>query len=113
MRILQGDSIVEKKGGCSTGVDRRLRYLSMIELATHSRKIARKYRFERASHAQQKRKVAQLKIFKPLLKELEGTNDASHDVLRFCTNIMHTQRTNAFGWKVVQDRHKTSTQTKI
>jgi hypothetical protein len=96
MRVLREDSALEKRGARNTGTGRRLGYLSVVELASHSRIISKKYRAERAFYAEQKCRVAQFKMYKPLLKELRGTDDATHDVLRFCTNIVRAHRVGDF-----------------
>jgi hypothetical protein len=37
MRVMREESVVEKRGSRNTGEGRRLGYLSIFELATHSR----------------------------------------------------------------------------
>jgi hypothetical protein len=99
MRVMREDSSLEKRGNRNTGTGRRLGFLSVLELAAHSRIITKKYRIERAYHAHNRRRVSQLKMFRPLLKQLVGIGDPATDVLKFCTNIVAAHRTSAFGGK--------------
>jgi hypothetical protein len=99
MRVIREDSSLEKRDNRNTGTGRRLGFLSVLKLATHSRVITKKYRIERAYHAHNRRRVSQLKMFRPLLKQLVGIGDPATDVLKFCTNIVAAYRTSAFGGK--------------
>ena len=54
--------VLVKRGSRDTGSGKRIDYLSIRELAGNSRRLATKYREERALHWQMKSKVAQLKM---------------------------------------------------
>jgi hypothetical protein len=73
--------------------------LSVLELADHSRILKKKFMIERTYHAHQKRRVVELKVYKPLLKELQRSGDVKNDILKFCTNIVLAHRISAFGGK--------------
>jgi hypothetical protein len=60
MRVTQEDHSIEKRGTHSTANRRKLGYLSVFELAKHSRLIQKKYRVERAYHGHTRHRVAQL-----------------------------------------------------
>jgi hypothetical protein len=99
MRVMGIESALEKRGSRCTGIGRRLGYLSVFELAQQSREITKKIRVERAYSTHHKRRLAQLKMFRPLLKQLRMTGDDGNDILKFCTNIVSVHRTSAFGGK--------------
>jgi hypothetical protein len=100
MRVMREESVVEKRGSCNTSKSRQLGYLSIFELATHSRIISKKHRLEKAFHVHSKRKLPQLRIYKPLFSKLGELEDGdSTDVMKFCINVVLVHRTNALGGK--------------
>jgi hypothetical protein len=96
---MREDRSLEKT--CTRGIasGHRLGYMSVLELAKSYRIITKKYRIERAFHAHNRRRVAQLKMCKPLIKELQKTGDVQIDLMKFYTNIVSAHRTSAFGGK--------------
>jgi hypothetical protein len=112
MRVLCEERAVEKKGTRSTCPRRRTGYMQVFELTKNSRNIRKKYRAERTHHAHQKRRLAQLQIYKPVLELLE-IGDVKHDILKFCTNIIATHRTNSFGGKLALWNFMTDVATNI
>jgi hypothetical protein len=100
MKVMREESVVEKRGSRNTGEGRQLGYLSIFELAIHSRIISKKHRLEKAFHVHSKHKLVQLRIYKPLFSKLEELEDGdSTDVMKFCINVVSAHRTNALGGK--------------
>jgi hypothetical protein len=97
MRVMREDRAVEKRGSQSSGASRRLGYLSILELADHSRIQKKKFRIESTYHAHQKHRVAQLNVYEPLVKEFQQSSDVKNDILKFCSNIVLAHITSAFG----------------
>jgi hypothetical protein len=100
MQVMREDRSLEKRGTRGTASGHRLGYIFVLELAKSCRIITKKYRIERAFHVHNWRRVAQLKMCKPLIKELHKTGDVQTDLMRFCTNIVSAHRTSAFGGKL-------------
>ena len=101
LRVMKEGRPLVKRGSRDTSSGRRIDYLSIRELAGNSRRLATKYREERALHWQMKSKVAQLKMTQQGLKLSTVENFNRKDVLSFCNNILTAHRTNAFGAKPV------------
>jgi hypothetical protein len=100
MRVMREESVVEKRGSRNTSEGRQLGYLSIFELATHNRIISKKHRLEKAFYAHSKRKLAQLRIYKPLFSKLEELEEGdSTDVMKFCINVVSAHCTNVLGGK--------------
>ena len=99
LRVLREGRALVKRGSRDTESGRRVDYLSSLELAAHSRKLAQKYRVEKAMHWVMKSRVAQLKVNQQGLKLSAVESFNRKDVLSFCNNILAAHRTNAFGGK--------------
>ena len=99
MRVSQEDRSMEKRGTRSTNPGRRLGYLSILELGNQSRKIQKKYQTERAYHGHNRRRIAQLQIYRSLFWELKNSFDVQSDILKFCTDILTAHTVGAFGGK--------------
>lgn len=63
MQVMHEDRSVEKRGTWGTTSGRRLGYMSVLELAKSCRVITKNYRLERAFHAHNQCRVAQLKMY--------------------------------------------------
>jgi hypothetical protein len=75
MRVVREDVSLEKRDRRSTGLGRRLGYLSNAELAAHSRSLGKRLNHEKLKVWFHKKKVAQLQMTRPNLK------DISHECL--------------------------------
>jgi hypothetical protein len=69
MWVLYEDLSLEKIGSRSTGLMRQLEYLSNAELACHSRVLGKKLNHEKLKVWYHKKKVAQLRMTRPNLKD--------------------------------------------
>jgi hypothetical protein len=99
MRVVCEDVTLEKRGRRSTGLGRRLGYLSNAELATHSRSLEKRLNHEKLKVWYHKKKVAQLQMTRPNLKDISHECLNHKDVMLFCQNIVAAHRTGAFGGK--------------
>jgi hypothetical protein len=99
MRVVREDISLEKRGKRSTGLGRRLGYLSNVELAAHSRSLGKRLNYEKLKVWYHKKKVAQLQMTRPNLKEISHECLNCKDVMLFCQNIVVAHRTGAFGGK--------------
>ena len=99
LRVIREEHAVEKHGSRGTGAGRRVGYLSLFELTSHSRTLAKKLRLEKLQHWSAKTIVAQLKMSCPTLKESAQRASSEHNVFKFCSDIIAAHRTGAMGGK--------------
>jgi hypothetical protein len=99
MRVLREDRAIEKRGTRSTGSGRRVGYLHMLEVNSHSRQLSQKFRRERSLHWAAKARIVQLKVKRPTLKESAKLASDEHDLMKFCNNILAAHRSGVFGGK--------------
>jgi hypothetical protein len=101
MRVICEDVSLEKRGRRSTGLGRRLGYLSNAELVAHSRSLRKRLNHEKLKVWYHKKKVVQLQMTRPNLKDISHECLNRKDVMLFCQNIVVAHRTGAFGGKPV------------
>jgi hypothetical protein len=65
-------------------VGMRVGYLSVSELARHSRDVAKKYRLEKLQHCAARVRITQLKIKWPTLREMAKSAFADGNVVKLC-----------------------------
>lgn len=97
LRVRREDKCIEKRGTRTTEGGRRIGYLSLLELATHSRFVSKKLRAERLYHWAAKLRIVQFKIRRPTLKESAFATSTEHNLYKFCTNILAAHRSGTFG----------------
>lgn len=107
-RAMCEDHSVEKRGARSSEGGGRLGYLSHDELAAHSRIIRKKLKLESFYHWVVRARVLQLKVKRPTLHELAKEASNTHNLLKFCQNILFAHRSGAFGgrpalWDFMRD----------
>jgi hypothetical protein len=75
--------------------------LQSKELQDSKRRLQLLVKLHKLYHWAAKRRIIQLKIKHPILKEAAQSAIQSHDLLKFCQNIIAAHRTGAFGGKGV------------
>jgi hypothetical protein len=73
--------------------------LSNVELAVHSRSFGKRLNHEKLKVWSHKKKMAQLQMTQPNLKDISHECLNCKDVMLFCQNIVAAHRTGAFGGK--------------
>lgn len=101
MRVVREDKALEKRGTRNTCKERRLGYLQMNELSSHSRIITKKLKLEKMYHWAAKARIVQLRVKRPTLKEVAKEASSQHYLLKFCNDIISAHRSGAFGGKPV------------
>ncbi len=71
----------------------------ILELSTHNCAICKKYQATKSALWYQKGRVARLKMSRPSLKASSLECLKRKYVFQFCSNILFTHHTNAFGGK--------------
>jgi hypothetical protein len=99
MRVVCEDVNLEKWGKRSIGLGRRLGYLSNAKLAAHSHSLGKRLNHEKLKVWYHKKKVAQLQITQPNLKDISHEWLNRKDVMWFCQNIVAAHWTGASGGK--------------
>jgi hypothetical protein len=99
LRVLCEDDSLTKRGSRSIGLGRQLGYLSTSELASQSRLLHMKLNHEKLKVWYHKKKVVQLRVSRPDLKDVSLECIHPKDLLVFCQNIVATHRSGAFGGK--------------
>jgi hypothetical protein len=99
-KVIQEDATIVKRGARGRGFGRRLGYLSIHELFTHSCAICKKYQTAKFAHWYQKGIITQLKMSRPSFKASSLECLKRNDVFQFCSNILSTHHTNSFGGKL-------------
>ena len=72
MCVLREDASLQKRGSRHTGLGCRLGYLSDFKLASHSRILVKRLIHEKVKVWYHKKKVAQLKMSRPNLKDVSN-----------------------------------------
>jgi hypothetical protein len=88
MRVVREDVSLEKRDRRSTGLGRRLGYLSNAKLATHCCSLGKRLNHEKLKVWFHKKKVAQLQMTWPNLKDISHECLNHKDVMLFCQNIV-------------------------
>ena len=86
----------------------RVGYLSVSELACHSRDVAKRYRLEKLQHCSARVRITQLKVKRHALREMAKSASADGNVVKLCQSIVNAHRVGAFGgkpalWDFLQD----------
>lgn len=97
LRVIREDKCLTKRGMRTTESGRRIGYLSLLELTSHSRSVSSKLRSERLLYRAAKLQIVQLKVKRPTLKESALAASSEHNVYKFCTQILAAHRSGAFG----------------
>jgi hypothetical protein len=99
LRVVREDAALEKRGCRGTGDGRRIGFLSMQELANHSRVTMKRLRNERRLRWYQKAMLVRLAVTRPKLRITAEEALVRKDVVKFCNDIIAAHRTGAFGGK--------------
>ena len=99
LRIVREEHAVHKCGSRGTGAGRRVGYLSLFELTTHSRILTKKLKLEKLRHWSARTRVAQLKVSRPTLRESAQRASSEHNIFKFCLDIIAAHRMGAMEGK--------------
>lgn len=99
LHVVCEEHCLEKCGSRGIAPSRRIGYLSIFELTSHSRVLAKKLKKEKLLYWSAKTQVAQLKMSRPTLKESTQRASLKHNVFKFCLDIIATHRIGAMEGK--------------
>ena len=106
--VVREEHGVEKMGLWDTSTGCRDGNLSIFELCSYSRVLAKKHRLQQMQHWSAQVRISQLKMKCPMLKEsTKGASDQIN-VYKFCTDVIAAHRTGAMGgnpalWDYIRD----------